>query len=647
MVYEALQVPLRRPVVVKVLRPNRGDTAERRARFEREAHTLASLNHPHIVSVHDFGVDGDLMFIVMEALVGRSLRELKQHGKPAEPEWVAARVYEIALALQAAHAQGVAHRDLKPANVFVVNNGVLKDYVQVLDFGLARAIENTTDEESITESGFLVGTPGYLSPEQIEGEEADFRSDLYALGVMWYEMLTGVNPFRAETKLKTLMRQVEHRPQAPSEWVPNAGISPQTDAAVLRLLEKSPALRFQSAEDLLAEMGAPHRTQNDDSITNSTSHLVRPQLPKPSRETGAPPPARPSNALRVGLTIAVLSAAAFAFFTSSSAAALRIDEPREISIDAIVPIEPVEGLHKPLVDLGRALYDAPELSGSQTVACQTCHPMSAGGTTPEPFTSLGESKAPLPWNTPSVLNACFSFRQLWTAQVENLGDVVDRPLFNPALMNAKDWPSIVGRIQKTPHLVQAFQNADRSVSADSMREAFAAYLCSIVPTNARFDLALRGRGKLTAPEERGYRRFVEYGCVSCHQGQNVGGNMTARFGVGVESPFADRGRCADGSYCWNDTDCGDGGVCAPDTTGPRPQDLGIGGTADNPTYVFRVPSLRNVDLTAPYFHDGSAKTLRSAIAVMGKNQLGRDLGPEAIDDLASFLKTLTGEAPPR
>ncbi|MCA9609688.1 MAG: serine/threonine protein kinase [Myxococcales bacterium] len=205
-VYRAVQLPLERPVAIKVLHDDLLSMKELRARFEREARVLSALTHPHVVSISDYGIDGDRPFLVMELLEGRTLEELLRSGAMT-PKLALEITREILEGLAFAHEKGVAHRDLKPANVFLLKGRDGSEHVKLLDFGLARVVSTKgadDDEVTLTKRGVVFGTPAYMSPEQAAGTPADERSDVYSLGVLLFEMLAGRRPFVGETRAEVL-----------------------------------------------------------------------------------------------------------------------------------------------------------------------------------------------------------------------------------------------------------------------------------------------------------------------------------------------------------------------------------------------------------------------------------------------------------
>jgi len=228
------------------------------SRFRSEAQAVASMRHPNIVQVFDFDVAGDRPYIVMELLEGPSLKDylgmVRRQGGILPPETTARLVTALASALDYAHSRGVVHRDVKPANVMLRRESgpidptapLLADVEPVLtDFGVARM----ANAEAQTASGTIIGTPAYMSPEQVRGEAVDTRSDIYSLGIMVYEMLSGVLPFDGDSQASIL---VQHLTQPPPP-LPNA--SRELQAVVDRALAKSPAERFQKAGDFARALG--------------------------------------------------------------------------------------------------------------------------------------------------------------------------------------------------------------------------------------------------------------------------------------------------------------------------------------------------------------------------------------------------------
>lgn len=264
-VFRALDRELNRAVAVKVLPSDFATDGDRLARFQEEAQTLAALNHPNLLTVFDAGTRGDSPYLVSELLEGKTLRE-EMHGGPLPIRKAIDYGLQIASGLAAAHASNFVHRDIKPENLFVTNQGRVK----ILDFGLAKlwrgkkeptpprpsgshptvAIdpEAKTVIEERTESGLVMGTPAYMSPEQVTGEDPDHRSDIFSFGAVLYEMLTGQRAFRRGTSSETMTAVLREEPEDPAQF--NINLPDGLDRLVRRCLEKRPEQRFQSASDL-------------------------------------------------------------------------------------------------------------------------------------------------------------------------------------------------------------------------------------------------------------------------------------------------------------------------------------------------------------------------------------------------------------
>jgi serine/threonine-protein kinase len=244
-VYRAHDRLLDRPVAVKVLFPELSVDRSFVERFRREAQAAANLSHPNIVPVFDWGEDGGTYFIVMEFIDGRPLSSILKTAGPLSAERTADVGAHVAAALGYAHKHGVIHRDVKPGNVLITDEGQVK----VTDFGIARAI-NT--EESLTQTGAVMGTATYFSPEQAEGIGVDARSDLYSLGVVLFEMVTGRPPFLGDTPVAVASKHVRDHPPAPREL--NPSIPPTFEAIILKAMAKDPAHRYGTAEELRADL---------------------------------------------------------------------------------------------------------------------------------------------------------------------------------------------------------------------------------------------------------------------------------------------------------------------------------------------------------------------------------------------------------
>ncbi|WP_369223776.1 protein kinase [Streptomyces sp. R39] len=246
-VFAAEDVRLGRTVAVKLLRADLAEDPVSKARFTREAQSVAGLNHHAIVAVYDSGEDvvggQSVPYIVMELVEGRTIRDLLINAEAPGPEQALIIVSGVLEALAYSHQHGIVHRDIKPANVIITHNGAVK----VMDFGIARALHGAST--TMTQTGMVMGTPQYLSPEQALGKAVDHRSDLYATGCLLYELLALRPPFTGETPLSVVYQHVQDIPVPPSQTSEGAA-PPELDGLVMRSLAKEPDDRFQTAEEM-------------------------------------------------------------------------------------------------------------------------------------------------------------------------------------------------------------------------------------------------------------------------------------------------------------------------------------------------------------------------------------------------------------
>lgn len=290
--------------------------------------------------------------------------------------------------------------------------------------------------------------------------------------------------------------------------------------------------------------------------------------------------------------------------------------------EPIRPLEPIANIDAELADIGGRLFHDPGLSGDGTISCASCHSIPDGGDDGL-RASVGIEGQVGGINAPTVLNAAYHVAQFWDGRAQTLEDQAKGPLVHPLEMGG-NWDDILAYVASDPEYARVLgERYEAGVTQESIAAAIAEFERTLVTLDSPFDHWLRGEDDAISTQAlRGYERFKEFGCASCHQGRNVGGNMYQRFGL-FGDYLADQGRPL--------TEADNGRF---NVTGE-----------ENDRHVFRVPSLRNVALTAPYFHDGSARTLHDAVSTMGRYQLGRRVEDEDVDDIVAFLETLTGTLP--
>jgi cytochrome c peroxidase len=322
------------------------------------------------------------------------------------------------------------------------------------------------------------------------------------------------------------------------------------------------------------------------------------------------------------LSCAVIAALSLHFWTRDRAQVTDTALASSYSALSLEPISPIPthlDLDPRKVDLGRKLFHDVRLSHNDSISCASCHNLATGGTD-RMARSIGINGAIGVINAPTVLNSGFNFSQFWDGRAETLEMQIEGPVQEQSEMGST-WGEVIQKLNRSQEYVDAFRQIYfDGIRQEHIKDTIAVFERSLYTPNSRFDRYLRNdRAALTSNEQQGYRLFKSLGCASCHQGVNVGGNMYQKLGV-MAPYFSDRGHITRADFG------------RFNVTGDKKD-----------RYMFKVPTLRNIALTPPYFHDGSAATLADAVRMMGKYQLGRKLTSEEIDLIVEFLKTLTGE----
>ena len=289
-----------------------------------------------------------------------------------------------------------------------------------------------------------------------------------------------------------------------------------------------------------------------------------------------------------------------------------IDEP-------IFPIPLQVKLNANKVLLGEALFNDARLSKDNDISCATCHQLDQGGDDNMAFSVTANDKKQVV-NTPTIFNVSNNFRQNWNSSAENLSDHLDKLISNQSEIDSS-WQYLLDKLNTDDALVHSFSTVySAGITKETYQDALTEFERSLITPNSKFDRYLRGESQAISTEEKeGYVLFKEYGCISCHQGVNVGGNLFQKFGI-FYNYFEKRGDISNADYG------------RKNITG-----------REIDSHVFKVPSLRNIALTSPYFHDGATESLKDAILLMGKTQLGISISGHDINKIEMFLNTLTGE----
>jgi serine/threonine-protein kinase len=281
LVYRVIHTRLNKPLAIKVLRRENTKDPEVLARFRREAESASGIGNQHIVDINDFGeLDDGSTYFVMECLEGLDLIDAIDVAQRMPEDRAVHIAIQLCRALGAAHDAGIIHRDLKPENVFLIRRNDTEDFVKVLDFGIAKVANGP---KRLTRDGEVLGTPHYMSPEQCEGDGVDHRTDIYALGVLLYEMVTGHVPHDADTMMGILTKQMYEDPIPPKVRVPQ--VSEGLEQLIMRCLEKKPEQRYQTMQSIEADLQRIHtgqRTVGPDTVTLTPTRPPRRERPRVS-----------------------------------------------------------------------------------------------------------------------------------------------------------------------------------------------------------------------------------------------------------------------------------------------------------------------------------------------------------------------------
>ena len=360
-VFRGVDTVLDRTVAIKILLPQFARDVSFVERFRREAQAAARLNHSNIVGIYDSGADGETQFIVMEFIEGRTLADFTSAGGHFTPVHAVEVAEKICDALAYAHVAGVIHRDIKPANVMVTRKGEVK----VMDFGIARIVAGP---QTAPQTSAVLGTAAYISPEQAQGLAVDGRSDIYSLGAVVYEMVTGRPPFVGDSPVAVAYKQVNESPMPPS--LTNAEVSPRLDAVLMRALAKNPANRYQTAEDFRSDLERARRGQEVQATPLMPPGADATQVISRAQQTSvlAPQeaPAGSGRKVWLGVLIGILTVAVLAgggYLLAKTLLSNSKDSPGPVSVPSVFGFSQ-ERATKALEDLG--LKVTPKLQVSET-----------------------------------------------------------------------------------------------------------------------------------------------------------------------------------------------------------------------------------------------------------------------------------------
>lgn len=651
-VYRATHEFWHKPVAIKFFKADfeSGQQSEKlRQAFLKEGAVLNDLSRQttSIVQSHDVGLwtnprGGSHLFTVLEWLDGQTLDAFVESEQIVGGAWgwalgrAVATLGPIAEALSVAHENGIAHRDIKPANIFLVRGTDTASYTpKLLDFGIAK-VTSVERRFETTGKSLAACSVAYAAPEQLNrafGATGPW-TDVYSLALVCTELLCGKHPV-GTTELGALVAAASDPTKRPTPGSFGVEIPPEAEKVFEKALQLKPGDRYQNAGEFWAAMescteGLPGNTRS------RFGHLAQGGTPA---HTTAPPvsgsePASRAPATRFVVPLAVVAGALGLWGIQTLAAdgdeggrsgapklgSRSIERQRLASFAPLTATTPSREntVASAQTQLGRSLFWDPRLSRDEDISCATCHELANYGVDGLPV-SVGHGRQHGARNAPSVFNRGNSFALMWDGSSPTLEHQASRPILNPKEM-AMTEEAVLERLDGIPEYEQAFQdafpNAEEPISMDHVSEALAAFQRRLTTEGSRWDQFLNGDEEaLNAEERAGFNAFVEVGCVTCHFGPLVGDTMFQKLGLVRAWPYTrDRGR--------------------------------FEVTKRNADWmVFRVPSLRNVTKTAPYFHDGSVSSLPEAVRLMGRHQLGEELDHETVEQIVAWLGTLTGDLP--
>lgn len=607
-VYKARDIKLQRLVAIKMIVSGAYSSPDQIARFETEAQAVAQLQHPNIVQIFEVGEVDGRPYCAFEFVDGGNL-DCKRYREPERTRAAAELIAALARAMDLAHRRGIVHRDLKPDNVLLTSDGIPK----ITDFGLAKRMEAQTGQ---TQTGWILGTPGYMAPEQAEGKSKVVGppADIWALGGLLYYLLTEQTPFQGTTVLETLEHIRTRDPIPPSRFRPS--MSRQLETICLKCLEKEPGKRYASAGDLAEDL---RRFLGDEPILGrSTSRLSR---------TLRNLKQRPATVALVGLLLGVvgLLAASLVWLSrSESARQVSSDSNRPYEIESpkgfpTLSIPPDNPLTAAKVELGKELFFDKRLSIDNTVSCATCHEPSKGWSNGKAV-AQGVGGKSGSRSVPSLVNVPFQNFLLWDGGAGSLEEQALIPIQHVAEMAMPSVSEVESRLNAIEGYRKQFMEVfGKPATMENVCKALASFQRTLLSGNAPYDRFKAGdTGALSEEAVRGMKLFFHKAhCSACHSGPNFTDSNFHNTGVGMKSKSPDVG---------------------------REKISGLLGDRGS----FKTPSLREIARTPPYMHDGSLRTLEEVIDHYDRGgvpnpQLDEEiyplkLTPQEKRDLARFLR---------